>query len=306
MSPLFPELSDGLAAAAERAARPRRRRVLPVLGSSLAVVAVAGVATAATGVWHPQVGDDRRGTPSISARPIPAELTSRLEVLRRPGTAVDRSAEVRRILKYVGRGYRGVRTDAVRLLAPGTPTMGAQILIPAERAHGIDNALCLYVVDLADGAGSTCATTADVIAGKAVLLTATPAPLTAPERRKSARAMREAVAKNKAQRRALRARLAPLPDDPGARRRKLERAYAAANLNGVRVVLPRPRFTQTTYVGLVPDGVATVTRSASDGTVTANVRNNSFTIRVPGGTMARGTFRWSATDGATIKTVESP
>lgn len=306
MSPLFPEVSDDLAAAAERIARPRRHRVLPVIGGSLAVVAAAGVATAATGVWRPQVGDAQRGTPSISDRPIPAELTARLEVLRRPATPADRSAEVRRVLRYVGGGYRGVRTDAVRLLAPSTPTMGARILIPAERAHGLDDALCLYVVDLVDAAGSTCATIEGALAGKAVLLSGTPAPLNTEERRQTAQAMREAHARNRAARRALRERLAPLPSDPRARRRALERAYAAANLNGVRVELPRQRFVETTYVGLVPDGVSTVTRSAPDGTHTAKVQNNTFTIRVPRGTMAPGILRWTDANGTTLKTVKAP
>lgn len=308
MTPLFPELSDDLIKAADRPARSRRRRVLPVVGGGLSIVAVAGVATAASGVWSPQVGDERRGIPTLSATSVPADQLRLLGVLRRPATGEDRNAEVRRVLRLVGRGYRGVRTDAVRRLAPPSGTSGAQILIPAQRAHGTDDALCLYVIDPADGAGSTCFTTKKIADGGAFLTTGKPAPLTASERRRVQASTRVALRKNRAARRALRRTLEPLPKDADARRRILERAYTehVPNLNGIEAYYPPPRFLEVNYFGLVPDGVSTVTRKADDGTATATVKNNLFHIRVPNGTMIRSTLTWHNSDGQTIKTIPGP
>jgi hypothetical protein len=306
MTPLFPELSDDLAAAADRAGRTRRRRVLPVIGGGLSIVALAGVATAATGVWHPQIGDERRGTPTLSATAVPAEQLRVLGVLRRPATPEDRNAEVRGVLRLVGRGYRGVRTDAVRRLAPASGTSGAQILIPAQRAHGTDDALCLYVVDPADGAGSSCFTTKAVTDGRALVVTGRPAPLTAAQQRRAMRSSRIALRENRAARRALRRSLEPLPADRRARHRLLQRAYVERNLNSIESYYPPPRFLEVNYFGLVPDGVASVTRIAKDGTATAPVRNNLFHIRVVRGTMSRSTLIWRDGRGATIKRVPGP
>lgn len=305
MTPLFPEVSDDLMRAADRPARSRLRRVLPVLGGGLSVVAVAGVATAATGVWSPQVGDERRGTPTLSATPAPAEQRRILEVLRRPATADDRNAEARSVLRLVGRSARGVRTDAVRRLGPASGTTGAQILVPAERSDGFDDALCLYVIDPVDGAGGSCFTTTKVTDGTAVITIAKPAPYTASERRMVQRSMRTAMRKNRAARRALRRSLQPLPEDRRARRRVLERAYIERNLNGVATTEPRPRFLEVNYFGLVPDGVATVIRTADDdtATATATVKDNLFRIRVPDGTMSRSTLTWLDEQGRTIKTI---
>jgi hypothetical protein len=300
MTPLFPELSDDLAAAAERAVPPRRRRLLAIIGGGLVVVAVAGGATAATGVWRPQIGDERRGHPTISATQAPPAQLRVLGVLRRPAADADRGPDVRRILRLVGRGLRGVRTDAVRLLDPAGDGASARVLVPAERAHGDDDALCLYVAD-GDGAGSTCFTLGTVLRGRAVLATGNPAPLTARERRANARAEARAERRVRTKRRALRARLAPLPKDPAARRRRLLDAYAAAGLNGVLVRMRTPRFTEVNYFGLVPDGVATVTRTASDATTTVAVHDNAFRIRVPRGTMARDTFTWRDADGRIVR-----
>ena len=134
-----------------------------------------------------------------------------------------------------------------------------------------------------------------------MLATGAPAPLTARERRANARAMARAERRVWAKRRALRARLAPLPKEPAARRRRLEDAYAAAGLNSVSVRLHQGRFTEVNYFGLVPDGVATVTRTASDATTTATVHDNAFRIRVPRGTMARNTFTWRGPDGRIVR-----
>jgi len=305
MKPLFPELADDLERAAERHARPARKRVIPIVGGSLAIVAVAGVATAATGVWHPQIGDDKRGTPTISGSPVPPDQLSQFAVLRRPATPTDRSSEVRRVLRFVGRGYRGVRTDSVRLLDPGTRTTGAVVLVPAERAHGIENALCLHIVDPAEGSGGTCTSTKNVLDGKGLTFTGTPLPATPVEQRRTRRAIRDGQTKNRSARRALRARLAPLPKDPAARRRVLERAYLRANLNGISIDTGRQRYSETAYYGLVPDGVATVSRISTDGNHTTNVRDNHFIIRVPKGQMSRSTIVWRDATGRSIRTTPS-
>jgi len=304
MTVLFPELSDDLGEAAERRARPRRIRILPMFGGTLAVVAVAGAATAATGVWRPQIGDERRGTPSISASAVPADQLEIFGVLRRPAGPEDRNAEVRQVLKLIGRGVRGVRTDAVRFLAPASGTSGAQILVPAQRAHGIDDALCLYVVDPADGAGSSCFTTEMVSAGTAVLSTMKQAPYTPTQRRKLAAAMRKATRENRAARRAVRRSLEPLPSDARTRRRLIERAYLKRHLNGMSVDAPRPRILEVDYFGLVPDNVATVTRTTPNGTATAAVRNNLFHLRDRSGAVSRGTTTLKDTQGRTITTAE--
>lgn len=306
MTPLFPELSDDLAAAADRMGRPRRRPFLPIVGGGLSIVALAGVATAATGVWHPQIGDDRRGTPTLSATAVPAEQLKLLGVLRRPATPEDRNAEVRGVLRLVGRGYRGVRTDAVRRLAPASGSSGAQILVPAQRAHGTDDALCLHVIAPADGAGSSCFTTGALTGGRAIVITALPAPLTAAQRRRVMRSSRIAMRENRAARRALRRSLEPLPADRRARRRLLEKAYLERNLNSIEPYYPPPRFLEVNYFGLVPDGVASITRVADDGTATAPVSNNLFHVRVARGTMSRSTLIWRDGRGATVKRVPGP
>jgi hypothetical protein len=128
---LMPEIHDALArAVAVRRARRRRswRAGLVVLGG----VVFAGTAVAATGGWHPILGDDDRGHPRESQAAVPADQLALLEVLRREQTGADRGADVRAVLRLLGREeIDGVHTDGVRLLRrhPG----GVTVLVPTER-----------------------------------------------------------------------------------------------------------------------------------------------------------------------------
>lgn len=305
MSPLFPELSDELETTAERQVRPRRRW-LPVVGAGVAVVAIGGVATAATGVWSPQVGDESRGRPTVSASPVPKVQLDRLAVLRRSQTDADRSPEVRRVLRLVGRSYRGVRTGSMRLV--GTADSGAPsrstILIPAERAEGIDDALCLYVTDR-DGAGATCYSTRQILTGRFTSSTVREKPPTAAQKAASRRATDAANRRDDARRRALRERLAPLPKDPRKRARVLEDAYAARGLNGSVYVMVGgpPKAIDTRYYGLVPDGVTRVVRTSATGRHTATVASNHYEIVIPGRDEGRGTTRWLDAEGRVLRTI---
>jgi hypothetical protein len=237
---------------------------------------------------------------------VPAAQLEHLGVLRRPATAADHGAEVRGVLRLIGPGFRGVRTDAVRLLEPGDPgnaAAGAQVLIPARRAQGIDDALCLYVVDPTDGAGGSCFTLNRILAGTATMAMAKPVPMTGAQRRRFVAAMGAARRKNRDARRAVRRALEPLPKDARARRRLLDDAYSARGLNGLQVDAVPPRYSETDYVGLVPDGVARVTRTDGDGTHSAPVDGNVFRIRVPRGDPQPGRITWLDPDGRAIRTI---
>lgn len=136
MTTVLPELSDDLAAAAERRSvtapsttrSRRRRRARFVALSTAAIVGVGGVATAATGLWNPQIGDGS-DAPSIARDAPPQAQLNALGVLRRPQTDADRSENSEYTLRFFG-GLRGVRLDYVRLL--GTEADGAgYVLVPA-------------------------------------------------------------------------------------------------------------------------------------------------------------------------------
>jgi hypothetical protein len=87
---------------------------------------------AATGAWHPILGDDHRGHPQPADAPIPADQVSTLAVLRRPQTDRDRGHDVQAILSLLVRGeIKGLHTDGIRALR--RHAYGATILVPAER-----------------------------------------------------------------------------------------------------------------------------------------------------------------------------
>jgi hypothetical protein len=53
----------------------------------------------------------------------------------------------------------------------------------------------------------------------------------------------------------------------------------------------------------VPDGVATVTRTAGASSATARVRNNAFQLRFSSDRTERATLTWRDQEGRAIKTV---
>ena len=196
MTAVLPELSDDLAAAAERLAltppsrrqgRRRRRARFVALGTA-AIVGIGGVATAATGLWSPQIGDGS-DTPSIARDAPPQAQLDALGVLRRPQTAADRGENSEYTLRFFGY-LRGVRLDYVRLL--GTEAGGAgYVLVPAASEGASDAArlrelkaqhdgrvapvpskdpLCLFARDPGGGGGGVkCASLQQVLDGRAVI-----------------------------------------------------------------------------------------------------------------------------------------
>lgn len=132
--PVLPEVHDALAraVAAGPVRRTRRRpsRRAGLLG--LGAVVVSGTALAATGSWHPILGDGERGHPQAAVLPVPAGQVAALGVLRRPQNDGDRGPESRAILRLLVRGEtNGVHVDGVRVLARHHG--GATVLVPAER-----------------------------------------------------------------------------------------------------------------------------------------------------------------------------
>jgi hypothetical protein len=128
---LMPEIHDALAraVAARRARRRRSWRVgLLVLGG----VVFAGSAVAAGSGWHPIIGDGDRGHPREARAAIPADQLALLAVLRREQTDADRGADVRAVLRLLGRGeIDGVHADGIRLLS--RHANGVTVLVPTER-----------------------------------------------------------------------------------------------------------------------------------------------------------------------------
>lgn len=278
---LLPALSRDLEAAAERQAeRHARRRRIGMSGLAMVgVLVVGGGATAATGIWSPQVGDDRRGTPRISASEVPREQLDRFEVLRRPATPADRGPAVRSALTFLSPQYDGIRTESVRLLDPGVPgdkVAGATVLYPVERTDGKRDALCLFVTDPTDGGGTTCTDTRGALDGKLVL--------------------------------GMMQMAQPRPGSPEARRRKraFKRAERAAKASGERRVsfpMNDPVIEQR-VIGLVPDGVDRVVWRHGSKTVEAPVRNNLFVLRLNApdrSSTARRTVVWIDADGREIR-----
>jgi hypothetical protein len=263
-----------LAAATSRAhavapVRPPRRRRLRAGLLAFGAIAVTATALAATGAWSPQVGDDRRGHPTISASSVPQDQLAHFGVLRRPATDADHGAQVRYALRYLdARSFAGVRTDAVRLVS----TEGnGYVLIPTEEAtlggHAAaagappDNSLCLFAIDSTDGGGLSCWSTAQILAGRAVLFSMKMAPLSPAERAAVQKAAKEAHGK----------------------------AFSAPGV--------RPRTTgEVTLAGLVPDGVATVEAGAAG--VRVPVADNFFVAHVPEG--GAPLVRWLDADGKDV------
>lgn len=131
---LMPELHDAMARAVAARA-PERRRWRP--SRRVGLLAVAGViasgsALAATGGWHPVLGDGKRGHPQEAHVTVPKAQTAALGVLRRAQTDADRTPEVLTALRMLARGeINGVHTDGIRVLRRRPD--GVTLLVPTER-----------------------------------------------------------------------------------------------------------------------------------------------------------------------------
>jgi hypothetical protein len=130
----MPEIHDALERAVARRAparrrwRPSRRIALLAVGALI----VTASAVAATGAWHPILGDDHRGHPQPAQTPVPPDQVAALGVLRRAQTDSDRDTDVQALLRLLPRvSINGVHTDAIRVLRRRPD--GVTILVPAVR-----------------------------------------------------------------------------------------------------------------------------------------------------------------------------
>jgi hypothetical protein len=248
---------DGAAAApAEARARTSSRRSLAGRGAprlaalGLAAVLLTGTAMAATGVWDPPIGALTGAAPPRPATsPVPAGITDVLGILRREQTDKDRSAEVEATLSRA-LFADGVRPDSVRYLAPSEAPGEATILFSAENPIGPfepPERICLYRPAFAETTRELpfCFSRASLLGGHAYMTFET-----------STRELEEALESNDG------ARLAECDDDPPP-----------------AVCLPAT----ATTVGVVPDGVATVTAHFSGApTVDVPVHENYFELELNG------------------------
>lgn len=273
---VLPELRAAVMATAELrvrpAAQPAPRRPVTFRAGMLAFGALlaTGSALAATGVWRPQVGDEHRAKPTISASSVPAAQAAHFSVLRREPNAADHGEKVRYALRYLdGRSFHGVRTDAVRLLSAAG---SGYVLVPSTHAAGKDDALCLFAIDPADGGGLSCWTTAEILGHKAVLFAIKPPKHTAAERAAIAKSFRDA-------------------------RRSGNHGSIAVPFGSLRGPV--------TISGLVPDEVVSVEVSDGSSTRRVKVSNNFFTatlappksVAPPSGGLTVG---WLDADGEKI------
>src|SRR4051794_30089378 len=179
--------------AASRELHARKRRRVRRRGAVCAalLVLITPPALAATGVWRPQLGDGKGPAPEIATDQPPPDQLAMLSVLRRPQTDADRGVASQYALKFVDSpSIKGVRTDSIRLLAQSEQDRGI-VLVPVARyapqplpklpadtppevlkainRPAIDNALCLYQLDI-DGGGVACRSTADIREGRAWMM----------------------------------------------------------------------------------------------------------------------------------------
>lgn len=247
---VLPVLCGELSQAGDRIARrslTRRRQARS--GGLLAASAITlGGVAAAAGLWNPQLGDAHRGQPTPSASSPPADQLADFAVLRRPPTSADQGARSEYALKLLDPSFHGVRTAYVRLVGSG----GGYVLIPVEAYTPLDgspetNALCLFARDPVDGGGLSCYTTRQILQGQAVdtLLTPAPRPTTSPEHQSNG-------------------------------------SHVVVSNGSHAIVSNGPAMiTGAVTSGLVPDGVAQVRLSNSDGTVTVAVHDNLYDAEIP-------------------------
>lgn len=164
------------------AAHRRRRRgpgVRTLLVAAVAGLAVTSSALAATGVWRPWADEEGERRPTVTADAPPERQLDLLGVLRRDQTQADRSAAEEGVLRYLGKGVTGVRSDFIRRLGPGgavlVPVAGynqqppdlpqAPDALKRMFAPGRDG-LCVFVGEPnGDGGGFECLSTAQVSTG---------------------------------------------------------------------------------------------------------------------------------------------
>jgi hypothetical protein len=271
-------LSNDLAAASERLARRElalRRRARVAAIAVTGVLALGGAGAAASSLWSPRLGDDRIGHPSESSSPPPSDQLAQLGVLRRAQTDADRGASSLAALRDSGSDeFKGVRTDYVRLLATGDKGEGF-VLVPVQRygadagAGSIENALCLFAQDPADGFGISCFSTEQVLSGRALMGTR-PTPQMVPGG-------------------------APVVDATGK--------PTARRMRPAIVGMNPPSSTPMQLFGMVPDAVASVQIAHAGGdTVTASVHDNFFDAKLPGSDVSKGPpeIRWLDASGRMV------
>jgi hypothetical protein len=232
------------------------------------LLALGAVTAAATTLWNPQLGDDRRGHPVAADSSPPADQLERLAVLRRDATAEDHGEEVRFALSRFSPEVGAIRTDFVRLLGTYDGGLGV-VLVPAVSAKKKRDKLCLSMRDAEDGTGIGCYTTSDVLAGHA-LIGLIDAPPLDPEAQANLQT-------------------------PANVRKALETAPKLHRLP--KSVLPGGPMT---VIGLVPDGVARVRWNSAE----VIVKNNFFTLTGPESGTRRSdgapALEWFDSDGKPV------
>jgi len=118
----------------------RRRRVTPLMAIVSASLVASGGAYAARGLWLPELGNESYGHAVATAGAAPADQRATFGVLRRPQTDEDRGPAVQAVLRRLDPDYGQVRTDAVRKLAE-LPDGTVAVLVSARLPRGFDPTL---------------------------------------------------------------------------------------------------------------------------------------------------------------------
>jgi hypothetical protein len=237
--------ADLTRAACQRADREitLRRRVRRT-GLAAAGVLTLGTAVAtATSIWQPQLGDGRRGHPTADFSSPPADELAALGILRRASTAVDRSAESTYALRLLDPSLHGVRTAYVRQLG-SQPNGGGFILIPVQSYQA------------PDASGSTIANALCIFA-----------------RDRDGGGLGCYSMQQILEGHAVGSLVQPGPAETAA--------TASPQPSGSHFTRERVSLTQGFTYGLVPDGVASVTITNQQGTVTVPTHENFFQASLP-------------------------
>jgi hypothetical protein len=257
------------------ARRPTGRRASRILAAGLACLALGGTALAATGVWDPPIGvNTGAAPPTRSYSPVPGAIANVLGILRREQTPRDRSLEVEATLSKA-LFADGIRPGSVRSLSASEAEGEATVLFSAERSASqfapSSEQICLYhpafVVSI--GEVPACFSLPTLLAGHADQTYEIFSPKLLEELESGPEA----------------AVLAECQEDPPP-----------------PFCLPL----RGTVVGLVPDGVATVTAALSGApNVTVPVHENYFEIPLHGAELThrptglRHTV-WHSADGQVV------
>jgi hypothetical protein len=242
---ILPTLCGELAQAGDRIARrSQTRRRQARIGGVVAVstASLAGVAAAAIGLWNPQLGDAHRGQPTASVSPPPADQLADFAVLRRAATSADQGALSEYALKLLDPSFHGVRTAYVRLV--GSETGGGYVLIPVESYTPLDGR---------SATNALCLFARDPVDGGGLSCYTTQQILEG---------------------QAVDTLLTPAP---GAIVGTEHQSGGSHLLRSTGPLL----ITGGVTSGLVPDGVAQVRLTSSDGTVTVAVHDNLYEAPIP-------------------------